>query len=358
MDFRRIYHYRIDWIISFVAVAHHGGFSAAAKALYRSQPRVSSHVADLEQELGTLLLDRTVHPARLTPEGRALLPHAEEILQRLNVLADLADRGGEAVHGEVLLGVYPSAAAYLFPQAVRCLQQTHPHVRLLLREGPSVALSSALADGDIDLAIRPVLPLVNDDRVASSVLWKEPLVAVFRRDHPLAHASSLRLHQVASLSLVTIGESRDGHARQFETNLAFANAGLSPTIAVQTNQPQTLVSLVRHGLGVGVTNSLAMTTANIDGVALVPLVDAYCERVVALWWRTDQVRSPAVDAVRDAVCTVPAPRWPWSGAPGATARERGHAAAGSHRKAARPPAAPARHPSPGEVRATPSPQDS
>jgi DNA-binding transcriptional LysR family regulator len=322
MDFRRIYHYRIDWIISFVAVAHHGGFSAAAKALYRSQPRVSSHVADLEQELGTLLLDRSVHPARLTPEGRALLPHAEEILQRLNVLADLADRGGEAVHGEVLLGVYPSAAAYLFPQAVRCLQRTHPHVRLLLREGPSVALSSALADGDIDLAIRPVLPLVNDDRVASTVLWREPLVAVFRRDHPLAHASSLRLHQVAALSLVTIGESRDGHARQFETNLAFANAGLSPTIAVQTNQPQTLVSLVRHGLGVGVTNGLAMTTANIDGVALVPLVDADCERVVALWWRTDQVRSPAVDAVRDVICSVPTPRWPWSGAPRVTARER------------------------------------
>ena len=116
-------------------------------------------------------------------------------------------------------------------------------------------------EGYVDLAIRPVLPLVNDDRVASSVLWKEPLVAVFRRDHPLAHASSLRLHQVASLSLVTIGESRDGHARQFETNLAFANAGLSPTIAVQTNQPQTLVSLVRHGLGVGVTNGLAIRMA-------------------------------------------------------------------------------------------------
>jgi hypothetical protein len=66
-----------------------------------------------------------------------------------------------------------------------------------------------------------------------------------------------------------------------------------------------------------------MTTANIEGVALVPLVDADCERVVALWWRTDQVRSPAVDAVRDIVCTVPAPRWPWSGAPGVTVRERG-----------------------------------
>lgn len=326
MDFRRCFRYRMDWIISFVAVAHHGGFSSAAKALYRSQPRVSSHVADLEQELGTRLLDRSVHPVRLTPEGRALLPHAEEILQRLNVLADLTAEGSRVVRGEVWLGVYPSAAAYLFPQAVRSLQRTHPQVRLVLREGPSIALSSALASGDVDLAIRPVLPLVNDDHVTSVVLWREPLVAVFRRDHPLAASACLRLDQLSALPLVTIGESRDDHARQFETNLAFANAGLSPNIAVQTNQPQTLVSLVRHGLGIGVTNSLAMTTANLDGVGLVPLADARCERVVALWWRTDHPRSPAVEAVRDAICAVPPPRWPWSEPPSAlkTTRARRH----------------------------------
>jgi DNA-binding transcriptional LysR family regulator len=326
MDFRPCFRYRMDWIISFVAVAHHGGFSSAAKALYRSQPRVSSHVADLEQELGTRLLDRSVHPVRLTPEGRALLPHAEEILQRLNVLADLTAEGSRVVRGEVWLGVYPSAAAYLFPQAVRSLQRTHPQVRLVLREGPSIALSSALASGDVDLAIRPVLPLVNDDHVTSIVLWREPLVAVFRRDHPLAASACLRLDQLSALPLVTIGESRDDHARQFETNLAFANAGLSPNIAVQTNQPQTLVSLVRHGLGIGVTNSLAMTTANLDGVGLVPLADARCERVVALWWRTDHPRSPAVEAVRDAICAVPPPRWPWSEPPSAlkTTRARRH----------------------------------
>jgi DNA-binding transcriptional LysR family regulator len=321
MDLRRVHNYRLDWIVSFVAVARCGGFSAAAKTLYRSQPRVSSHVADLEQALGTQLLDRSVHPARLTPEGRALLPYAEEILERLNVLADLAAGGDGTARGEVLIGVYPSAAAYLFPLAVRSLQRTHPHVRLVLREGPTVALSSALVSGDIDLAIRPVLPLINDDRVASAILWREPLVAVFRCDHPLAGAGTVRLRQVAAEPLVTIGETRDGYARQFETNLAFAYAGLSPTIAMQTNQPQTLVSLVRHGLGCGVTNSLAMTTANLHGVALVPIDDAHCERVVGLWWRADRAGSPAVEAARDAIRALPAPRWPWSPQPHPTASQ-------------------------------------
>ncbi|MEV0779350.1 LysR family transcriptional regulator [Streptomyces sp. NPDC050433] len=308
MDIGSVYHYRIDWIASFVAVAHHGGFSAAAKALYRSQPRVSSHVAELERLLGTRLLDRSVQPAVLTPEGRGLLPHAEEILRRLNVLADLT---GGTISGQVRLGAYPSAASYLYPLAVRALRITHPQVRLVLREGPSVALGADLVSGDLDLAIRPLHPLINSDLVASRVLWREPLVAVFRADHPLARTGSVRLAQTAMLPVISIGESGEGQARQYETNLAFANAGLNPVIAAQTNQPQTLISLVRHGLGVGVTNSLAMTTANTEGVALVPISDPQCERAVAAWWRSGPVVSPAVEAVREVLGKLPMPRWPW-----------------------------------------------
>ncbi|MEU0738962.1 LysR family transcriptional regulator [Streptomyces sp. NPDC006134] len=309
MDIRNLHHYRIDWIVSFVAVAHHGGFSAAAKALYRSQPRVSSHVAELERLLGTRLLDRSVQPAVLTPEGRGLLPHAEEILRRLGMLADLA---GGTVRGEVRLGAYPSAASYLYPLAVRALRTAHPHVRLVLREGPSVDLGADLVEGAVDLAVRPLHPLVNSDKVVSRVLWREPLVAVFRENHPLARAASVRLSQIAALPVVSIGESGEGHGRQYETNLAFATAGLNPTIVAQTNQPQTLISLVRHGMGAGVTNSLAMTTANTEGVALVPIADPDCERVVALWHRSAGVVSPAVTAVHRTITALPAPVWPWT----------------------------------------------
>ncbi len=66
MDLTAAYGYRLDWIVSFVAVARHRGFSAAAKATFRSQSRISEHVADLEKSLGVQLFDRTAHPAVLT----------------------------------------------------------------------------------------------------------------------------------------------------------------------------------------------------------------------------------------------------------------------------------------------------
>ncbi|MCI2417847.1 LysR family transcriptional regulator [Saccharopolyspora sp. K220] len=312
MDFSRVQNYRIEWLVSFVAVAHHGGFSAAAKALYRSQPRISSHIADLEQALGVRLFDRTVQPVGLTPEGRALLPHAQETLNRFEALVDAASGEAGSVRGEVRLAVYPSAGAYLFPLAVRQLWRTHPHLNLVLREGQTLDIGAALCRGDVDLAVRPLLPLVGDSGLACTPLWREPLVAMFPRGHGLASTEGVWLNQIVGTRLVTLGESSDERSHQFETDHAFAEAGLSPTIAFQTNQPQTLVSMVNHGLGVGITNSLAMQQANTDGVLCVPILDAHCHRTVALWWRADQPGSTAVEAVRTALLSLPRPRFEWA----------------------------------------------
>jgi DNA-binding transcriptional LysR family regulator len=294
MDLTAAYGFRMDWIVSFVAVARHGGFSAAAKATFRSQSRISEHVAELEKALGVQLFDRTTHPARLTPEGRALVPHAEEILSRLN---DLASAGGE-----VRFGTYPSAAAWLFPQVVRRLPA---EIRLHLVEGPSVDLEGALGRGEVDLAIRPVHPLVASESLHHEILWTEPLVAVFQDGHPLAAAPKVSLGELAELPLISIGETSG--TRQFESHLAFASAGLSPESVFRTNQPQTLLSLVRHGLGTGITNALAVTTANLTGVRLVPISDSGVERQVALFVHRDRPRTPVLDQVIAAVRAVPAP---------------------------------------------------
>lgn len=308
MDLSQIHRFRLDWITSFVAVARHGGFSAAAAALYRSQPRISIHVAELERVLGVRLFDRSVHPIVLTPEGRALLPHAEAVLLHVQQLCGGTPAG--SARGEVRLAIYPSAAAFLLPDLLVRLGRLYPQVKLGLREGPTVLLDELVLGGGADLAVRPVLPPVEGGKLDHSVLWDEPLVAVVRAHDPLAWQASVELNELAGLPLITIGEGEEEASPQFETNLAFDQAGLSPQVVFRSNQPQTLVALVRRGLGIGVTNALAMTTSNLEGVGLVPIADAHYQRDVALWWRSDQPRSPAVDAVRELIQTLPRPRPP------------------------------------------------
>lgn len=315
MDLAQLYRYRLDWIASFVAVAERGGFSAAAAALCRSQPRISIHVAELERALGVRLFDRSTHPATLTPEGRGVLPHARQVVESVRALADGAAGAGGQVRGEVRLAIYPSASAFLLPELLVRLRSNHPGVRLVLREGPTKALDELLSNGEADLAVRPVLPPAGGDRLTHASLWREPLVAVVGTAHPLAAEPFVQIGELADLRLITIGEEEDRTSSQFETNLVFDQAGLTPDVVFRTNQPQTLVALVRRGLGIGVTNCLAMSTSNLTGVRLVPIADAPCQREVALWWRTDETRSPATTVVHDVIAGLPAPEWNWIDTP-------------------------------------------
>ena len=71
MSTRSVDGYRLEWLTSFLAVVDFGGFAAGAEATYRSQPRVSTHVAQLERHLGVVLMDRHERPVRLTEAGIA-----------------------------------------------------------------------------------------------------------------------------------------------------------------------------------------------------------------------------------------------------------------------------------------------
>src|ERR1700730_15572458 len=102
-----------------VAVADHGGVSAAADALHTVQSNVSSHVARLERELGVILVDRQA--GRLTEEGTLVVARARRINGELDgVSADLAALRDEIV-GVVRLGMIGTTARWLVPRLLRAV---------------------------------------------------------------------------------------------------------------------------------------------------------------------------------------------------------------------------------------------
>jgi DNA-binding transcriptional LysR family regulator len=302
VDWQEAFQYKIDWFTTFVAVAEDGGFSAAAATLHRSQSRISVHVAELERALDVKLFDRSVHPVVLTPEGRGLLGPAKNLLSTLSSLGDFRRGGGALPPSEVRLGLYPSAASFLFPPLSHRLCLSNPALRLVLWEAPTVALEEGLLEGNIDLAIRAVDPPPETSRLSHKLIWREPLVAVVHEDSSLTQPMSLR--DLAREPLILIGDAFGRGGSRFEANRAFEVAHLAPAVAYQTSEPQTLVALVRHGLGTGLTNALAMHVSNLDGVRLLPVLDNTIDREVAIFWRTDQFDSPARRLVFETISEV------------------------------------------------------
>jgi len=293
---RGLEQYRLEWLISFVAAARHGGVSAAARALYRSQPRVSSHVAELEQALGVQLFDRSARPVRLTHDGRALLVRAEEILDAVRGLSETA--GGSSPK-ELCLVTEASVAAYAYPILAMEIAALWPSTRLALSE---VASSGELAGGSWDLAIAPALQAGLPFAVDSVALWSEPLVAVLRPDHALARPGVPVT--LSSLSGTPVIRQQPGSVKQGST-VRSAAMYAGPV------QPQTLISMVRHGMGVGLLGGLAAMSANSDGVVLKPVADPQCARSFSLCW--PQRRFGGDDRlIRTLAARIPEPVWPWS----------------------------------------------
>ena len=297
----------VDWVETFVAVVDSGGFSAAAQSVHRSQSRVSSHVASLEQALGASLFDRRHRPVLLTDAGQAFLPHAREVLARLERGQDEVDAVLGAVRGHVVLGSYPSASAAFVPELLSAFSAQYPDVSVDLTERPTLDLSEALGSGSLHLALRPLAPHDHTEGLTCRPLWREPLVAVFPPDHPLARLlPPLDLAELVRHRLVTIGGSK-GREVMYEVHVALRRVSEAPPIAWQTDQPQTLVNFVRAGLGVGVTNALATSVSDTSGLVVAQVGGVEDGRTAGLFWDPRRYMPRAVQALLRAVLTTPAP---------------------------------------------------
>src|SRR3954452_17015908 len=113
-------------LAALVAVAEHGTFSAAADALHTVQSNVSTHVARLERELGTTLVDRT--SGVLTDAGEVVVSRARQIQAELEALtSDVASSVGD-IAGQVRFGVIGTIGRWLIPVLLADMAEHHPKV--------------------------------------------------------------------------------------------------------------------------------------------------------------------------------------------------------------------------------------
>jgi DNA-binding transcriptional LysR family regulator len=298
---------RLEWFVSFLAVVDTGSFVAAAEATHRSQPRVSMHIAALERGVGLPLFNRRKRPVELTEAGGAFAAHARALLNELDAAeaAMAAWRGG--ARGVVTLGSHPSASADFVPAVLQQAARLTPDIRVVLVEGSTLDLEEALATGEIDLCLRPLAPPPTRSSLRAWSLWREPLVVLHPQDHPLADLEEpLPVAAVAAHPLISIGRLDAPETASFESYRLFRERGYELEPVQATNQPQTLVSLVRHGFGVGVTNWLATQVADTNDIC-VRRLEGRCGRRVGMYWDSARKLSAAALSLQEQIKCVPRP---------------------------------------------------
>jgi DNA-binding transcriptional LysR family regulator len=270
-----------------VAVARHGSVTAAAHALNYAQPSVSHHLARLEAETGTKLVQRAGRGIRLTDAGQLLAERATEVIGRLDAAEnELAVYSGLRAR-RLRLAAFPSALGTLVPSAAAMLHERHPGVDLRLTEAEPPEAVRMLRAGYVDVALIFRHEPEGEGRADSGtaggghsdlreqVLLSEPvhLITPAARScgEPLI---SPAVSEIWPADLARLAAQRwiAGCDRCREHLLRqCAAAGFTPKIAFTTDDFVAVQALVAADLGVTLLPGLVLRAARNPGVRTVRL---------------------------------------------------------------------------------------
>jgi DNA-binding transcriptional LysR family regulator len=279
---------------AFLQVAQQGRFSLAAKGLGLSQSGLSRQLQALETELGVRLLVRTPAGAVLTDAGERFLPHARRALEALFAGTAELERLSGTPRGSLALGSLHTVGAYLLPDLVAAFARSYPEVRLRLSESLAPELEEGVARGALDLAILS-LPVRRADLVAQK-LWEEPLVLAVPRGHPLTKLGRpVALTEAVEEPWVVIPGMTGTRALE----AACEARGVTPRVALETDNSEAMRRMVERGLGVALLPELMTRDHPAREFDIVPVAPGGPRRQVALVHRGEGYLTAAARAFKE-----------------------------------------------------------
>jgi DNA-binding transcriptional LysR family regulator len=228
------------------AIAEEGTFGRAASRLGYTQSSVSQQIAVLEKAVGGAVFDRPggPRPVRISPLGEVVLAHGHDLLTRAEALADAVDRF-RAGNGRIDIGTFQGVSRLILPTVVRRLLSEHPGCDIRLSEvepqDPQI--------GDLDLLFH-YGPIEGD--VEHVKLLDEPYLLVAGANAFPDGPVRVKLLDDAPM----VAWPPNYHQTWLERTLA--SNGARPRIVFRTAGHETIVSMVRAGIGSAVLPWLAL----------------------------------------------------------------------------------------------------
>ena len=252
---------------AFVAVVDSGGFTAAARDSGRSKALMSKYVAELEEELGARLLNRTTRQLSLTEAGTATYEEAQEIIRRVERLQETLEAASDTPRGRLRLSMPRTLGESELSRGVMEFTAKHPELRLdLVLEDRFVDLVSEGFDAAIritSLADSSLIARKLDSFRVATYATPALIASHGRPEHPTELAG---LPCVVDTNL------------QSRANWPFREDGARFTVTVrgrvEANSAATVASAVRAGLGFG-RGPWMTIRADVEAGRLVTVLDDY-----------------------------------------------------------------------------------
>src|SRR5215469_2215241 len=178
----------------FCVLAEQLHFTKAALLLNVAQPALSHQIKQLEEELGTQLVERTNRRVRLTAAGELFLARAVRILEQLDQAARETARVGQGEAGSLVIGVVSTAVCSVLPKLLRSFRREAPDISIDIREMEPAEQVDALRRETIDIGL--LFLAIQDPAFDSLIVSRERLIVALPTGHPAGASERVRLNDL------------------------------------------------------------------------------------------------------------------------------------------------------------------
>lgn len=215
-------------------------FTKAAHALQYSQATITSHIQQLEDEIGGPLFDRLGKKIQLTTVGQELYPYVLELLTTYSKIKYISS-DDHTLKAEIRIGASETLTVYKLVSVLAQYKKSYPEVTFHLINDNCLPLRKRLHSGELDIAIT-LEPKVTDPNLTIEICSKEPLVFVGRSNH------SIKTIEEANGQCILFSEKNCSLRRFFEGYLV--GKGINTSNHLEFSSMEAIKQSVVSGLGI------------------------------------------------------------------------------------------------------------
>ena len=279
-----------------VALHKSNHFGKAAEASHVTQSTLSAGIQELENLLGTQLVERTKRSVMFTALGEEIVERAQKILNDVDDLTDTAAASKDPLKGTLRLGIIPTIAPYILHKIMPALQKSLPDLALQLREDKSAELCELLRLGELDVVLY-ALPFACGD-VAEMPLFHDGFVAAFPQG--TAPGSAVSAEELDNSRLMLLEE---GHCLRDHALDACQLMGSKARRELAGTSLPTILQMVAAGRGTTLLPKMAVDAGLAEGVGvdILPFKDINPTRTIGLIWRKTNPREATFRALGETI---------------------------------------------------------
>ena len=169
----------------FLAVARQRSFTLASEELHLSQPDVSLHIRELEEEVGLNLFERVGRKISLTQAGEVLREQANRIFAQLRETEQALGELKGLMRGSLLIGASTTIGMYLLPQALTDFRRRFPGIKVHLKIANTQEVERLVGEMEVDVGFTGGV-LTPSKELKVETYLEDELVLILSPKHPLA----------------------------------------------------------------------------------------------------------------------------------------------------------------------------